>query len=255
MDTHGHEMIYENVDLLTHFYPATEELKSLLCKEMFSKVNKAAFQEVVHYLLRILSPELTKQRVTWPVFDSETEIKFRKEVHQFIREVNEQHHWDIPQLPASHFISPGGGRIVKFLLKLSQLVIAEHLRRSGVEHLLLPPKPADDASHHSIFSILRKATRQVLADTGKMIEQFKESKEKAKAEAAECERQLNKVNAEIKELTPVLELKRREAANKQGELLTAHQLEEKCNGLKKLWKELEASKTLFPEILSILEYL
>nr|CAH7721195.1 unnamed protein product [Callosobruchus chinensis] len=248
-----HEMIFENVELLTYFYPPSKELKSVLRKDMFSKKNKAAYQEVVHYLLNILSPELTKQRVTWPVYDSKAEIRFRKESHQLISELNEKHHWDIPQLPASHLISPGGGRFVEYVLKLAHLVVAEHISRKGVEHLILCPKPTDENDFTE--GVLRKPTLCVLAETAKMTEQFRDTKEKAKTEAAEIERQLCKRNVEIKELKHILDLNKQEFAKKQGELLSAYQLEEKCNALKVLWGDLEASKTLFSEIRSILEYL
>lgn len=137
-----HEELYNNLYLLKNIYTTTLNFNRVFKKYMFAKSNKDGFFEVIYYLLNILNPILTKERLTtWPPFDIKTENKFRTEVLNYMKELNNlYHHANIPQMMASHLISPGGYKFTKFMFKLSQLVIYEHLKKTHEVELLYYPE-------------------------------------------------------------------------------------------------------------------
>lgn len=164
-----HEQLYSNIQLLTLVYPQSEECKRVFVKDMFVKNNKAAFQQIVYYLLNILDPEATKTKIPWPLLDSKREAQFRNFVIKRINELNS--HFDfanIPLLMTSHLISPGGYRFAKFILKLSQLVMSVHLQKDSDVNLtfLFPIRPnKNESTTKACIERLNRRTKQINAET------------------------------------------------------------------------------------------
>lgn len=134
-----HDMLHGNLSLLILNYPPSKEFFKHFRRDMFVKTNKAGFFEVVYYLLNILDPVLTEQQLpSWPPYDIKRENKFRLELIKYITYINASYKQaDIPVMMASHFVSPHGQKIVKFLLKLSQLVMFRSLSTNHPEMLML----------------------------------------------------------------------------------------------------------------------
>ena len=86
---------------------------------------------------------------------------FRNKVIAFINNVNAEYpQANIPNLMASHLMSPGDYKFANFILKLSKLVMYEHLRKSeGVKVMLGPVRP------HKNSSVTNIVTRNVKART------------------------------------------------------------------------------------------
>lgn len=147
-----HEHLYNNLYLLSHFYPTSTDFKRIFRMDMFVRNNKAAFFEVIYYLFTILNPELTKETITmWPPYDIKRENKFRTEVLSFVNQLNVLYDYaDIPNIVQSHLISPGGFKFTKFMLKLSELVVFEHLKRHGKVELY-PPRPNANFEFHTAY--------------------------------------------------------------------------------------------------------
>lgn len=147
-----HEHLYNNLYMLSHVYPTSTDFKRIFRKDMFVKSNKAAFFEVVYYLFSILNPELTKEKITmWPPYDIKRENKFRTEVLSFVNQINILYDYaDIPNVVQSHLISPGGFKFTKFMLKLSELVVFQHLKRHGKVELY-SPRPNSNFDFHTAY--------------------------------------------------------------------------------------------------------
>lgn len=141
MENEVHEQLYSNILLLSFSYPVSKDFISYFKKDMFVKNNKAAFQHVVHFLVNILEPHFFELKSIWPILDVKMESKFRNEVIKFIKELNlSNKETGIPLIMTSHLISPGGYQFAKFVFKLSQFVLSEHIKKdSNYANLILPP--------------------------------------------------------------------------------------------------------------------
>lgn len=125
-----HELLYYNIEVLTMEFPTSENFNKCLKKDMFTKNNKTAFQQVIHFLLNIYDPTLFKQKIQWPVLDIKMETEFRNEVMKYCNELaTTNKDSGIPLLMLSHVISPGGHKFVNFMYKLSQFVLFDHLQK------------------------------------------------------------------------------------------------------------------------------
>lgn len=142
-ETKIHAQLHANIHALTLLYPPDDEFKRVFQKDMFSKNNKAAFQQIVYYLLHLLEPETIKVKVpSWPIYTPKQEAQFRTEIMKYINELHVLYEYgNVPTIMASHLISPGGYRFAKFVLKLTQLVMSVVLQRldSGVKATFLFP--------------------------------------------------------------------------------------------------------------------
>lgn len=160
-----HDELYENLLLLTKVYPAGNKMEGMLKKDMFKKNNKAASHEVLYYLLKVADPQLVQDTITtWPPYDIKRETKFRREVLQCFEEVRSRHHADLPNIMASHLISPGGYKFAHFIYKLSQLVMFQHLKKTEAENILRIPKKYSKFTplmYKNIKSLTDSAEREV----------------------------------------------------------------------------------------------
>ncbi|XP_050301626.1 HAUS augmin-like complex subunit 6 [Anthonomus grandis grandis] len=171
-----HEALYDNLSLLSAFYPMTEKFSLVFRRDMFVKNNKAAFHEVIYYLLQILDPVKAGEIFSsWPLIDLKEEPKFRNDLLAYVNTLNTVYpNTDIPKCQASSLISPGGFNFAFFMLKISQLVIFEHLRQNGQTPL------SQIKGNHQISSPikiqeenLKKETMYIESITSELFEEFK----------------------------------------------------------------------------------
>lgn len=127
-----HEELYENLLLLTKVHATTKDFDEIFTEDMFVRNNKAAFHHVIYYLLEVLDADVIKEKIkSWPIFEIRMESKFRAEVLVYINELNTMYeNAHIPLIMPSHLIIPGGYKFVKFMLKLSQFVLYQHLSKN-----------------------------------------------------------------------------------------------------------------------------
>ncbi|XP_063903516.1 augmin complex subunit dgt6 [Zophobas morio] len=236
-----HDNLYTNIKLLTHFYPTTKSFDEVFKKNMFVKSNKAAFQHVVYYLFTILSPELTKEKITWPLYDVKLESAFRTEVIAFINHINAEYpHANIPNLMASHLMSPGGYKFAKFMLKLSKLVMYEHLRKNeGVEEMLGPVRPHKNSSVTNIVTRNVKArTLLVEKEVEKIMDGFHATCEKAARDAEDLVKEQDKVEAELRTVSKRLKEKKKQMVDRsmvEG-LVTSVEINDEMAALERMKK-------------------
>lgn len=126
-----HAQLHSNLHALTLLSPPSDDFRRVFVKDMFVKNNKAAFQQVVYYLLSMLDPEGVKTKIpSWPIYSPKQEAQFRGEVMKYVNELNVLYEFaNVPLIMTSHLISPGGYKFAKFVLKLSQLVMSVVLQR------------------------------------------------------------------------------------------------------------------------------
>ncbi|KAK5647500.1 hypothetical protein RI129_002392 [Pyrocoelia pectoralis] len=157
-----HDNFYTNVYLCTLNYPPQETFNSVFKKDMFVKNNKVGFQQVVYYLLEILDKDVLKQKIsTWPLYDIRSENEYRNEVMKYVNELNTIYEdANIPNIATSHLITPGGFRFIKFIFKLSQFVLYQHLQRNICPTMLLPLQPSnlDDVTMEAIERVEKVAS-------------------------------------------------------------------------------------------------
>lgn len=147
-ETLVHENLFQNLQLLTHFYPPNKDFEDVLKKDMFVKTNTAAFQQITYYLFNVLDSEMTKERIiSWPVYDSKLERQFRVEVISVIDYINEKYDYaDIPKVMVSQLVTPCGYKFAALMLKITMFVMYEHLKKNwaGQEQLIEPISPHND---------------------------------------------------------------------------------------------------------------
>lgn len=228
-------VLYENIRLITNFYPTTKEFDLVFKKDMFAKNNKSGFFQVVYYLLVTLNPTLTKTRISiWPIFDLKTESKFRSELLNYVNELNSIYETaNIPPVMASQLISPSGYRFLSFMLKLSELVIVEHLSRNNVEFLKPIHVNTDDSFNENYIKCIQKKTEALEMETSKNIQKFKQQSSELSQEACNIISQLDKFEFEVKQLKNDLKI-----------LKTEHSTETEATLTEKFHKLIKNSKTL-----------
>lgn len=196
LEIKANQELYNNIHPLTILYPPSKEFNNVFKKDMFLKNNKSAFHQVVYYLLQVLDAEKLKVKVpTWPVYEAKFESQFRNEVMKYINDLNSIYvAANIPHITSSHFIAPGGLKFIKVMLKLSQLVLLEHLKRDGAIHhkMLLPvgvPKN-NTAITTERLNKLQIATRNINCETEMFVNSFEEKLMKAQCEALRITKEL-----------------------------------------------------------------
>lgn len=198
------EKLYTNIALLNIVHEPSTEFKAVFKKDMFAKSNKAAFLHVIHYLLTVLNPQMAKEKlVTWPTGNIiNRENKFRKEVLQFLSELNKTYEdADLPVMMSSHLLAPGGHRFIHFMYKLSQLVLFEDLKREYPVELLHKPKDSkNEELNEKVYQNLMKCTQEINNESSKAIDKFYRSFEMFKTEAEKTIEEKYTVHQELKEI-------------------------------------------------------
>lgn len=161
------EQLYSNICLLSILHPPVDsKVQEVLKKDMFAKSNKTAFQHIVYYLLSLLDPKSIKEKIpSWPLLIPRQETEFRNEVMAYINELSSIYKdADVPTLMTSHLVSPGGYKFMRFLLKLTELVMRICLDNDN--DLLYPLKPNRNSTvtEHSKMN-LKRLTEYVNEDT------------------------------------------------------------------------------------------
>ncbi|XP_060525602.1 uncharacterized protein LOC132701565 [Cylas formicarius] len=197
-----HQTLYANLDLLTRRYPTRKEFKAIFRKDMFVKNNKAAFFEVMYYLLEILDPQLVKEKlISWPPYDPKQEPKCRNEILKCINELNSRfENADIPLCQASSLISPGGYRFAKFLLKISELALYEYLCKNTENDILYKLKVAKNSTSVSKNQLnnLRKETNSIERETKMLYSNFKHHYIDLSEQALELHENIVKLDADTR---------------------------------------------------------
>ncbi|XP_018331854.1 uncharacterized protein LOC108741526 [Agrilus planipennis] len=200
-----HQQLYNNIYLLTLTYPPSDALKSVFKKDMFLKNNKTAFHHVIHYLLSILDPIKIKEKVSaWPIFEVKMESQFRNEIMKYLNEISLTYEdSNIPQIMPSHLISPGGFKFVKFMLRVSEFVLLEHLKRDPTinESLILSIRPSKDAAvTRERIQNLNTLTLKINQNTQGKMDEFEKVVQLAKEEASKIIFKVKEIDVAISEL-------------------------------------------------------
>ncbi|XP_023025775.2 uncharacterized protein [Leptinotarsa decemlineata] len=253
-----HDQLYDNLCALKYFYQPSQDFKRIFKKDMFVKNNKAAFYEVAYYLLDILNPELTRQKLsTWPPYEIRRENKFRSEILQYINELNSIYeNADIPHIMPSHLISPGGSKFTKFMLKLSQLVVYEHLRKTKESALFACPKPNKNAIMTRVtINNMKTATFKIENSTSNYLIKYENQYKKVKEQAQSLVTDLADLNDKIGEARKKLLLTKEEFRNKYPLYPDIKFLKENIKHLENEWDMLKQINHLFLESKELLSYL
>lgn len=244
-----HESLYNNLMLLSEFYPTTKEFNSVFRKDMFVKNNKVAFFEVIHYLLNILNPVLTKQKLTsWPIYDVKKEAKFRNELIMYLNELNLLYeNADIPTCQASTLISPGGSRFAKFMMKISQVVLYEHLKKSNQLAPLYNLKPHKKLSvvNQAQLCHLEENTRLIECETNEVLQNFEKHYIEVSSNAEQITNRLTEANKCIEHSKKELNQTQQEFNLKYSSYPPLTNLEENLEILKKQVKKIVRLNELF----------
>lgn len=183
-------------------YPTTPEFNAVFKKDMFLKNNKVGSQQVIYFLLNILDPVKLKQKVTsWPVYVPKIEAQFRNEVMKYLNELNTIYEGsDLPKVMASHLISPGGFKFVKYMLSLSQIVLYQHLKRNSMtgKDMIFAIKPDKDPSVTETYTrCLMNKTKNINEETLETKREFSLNLERYKRSADEVVKKQLEVDVAI----------------------------------------------------------
>lgn len=247
-----HDEFYKNVHTLTLIHPSSKEFNSVFKKDMFVKNNKVGFQHVVYYLLSILDSAKLKQKVpTWPPHDIRSENQFRNDVMKYINELSTIYvDADIPQIATSHLISPGGFKFIKFMFKLSQLVLREVIKNRPhmATGVLLPIKPSkQEVVTTENIKKLRTITNKINTDSGQLKEDLDKQFNEAKMEAEDIIGKQQETSQRIKQLQQKLHSLKMESGDDlslQDEENIKLALEAKLNSLEELKNNFDKCKSL-----------
>ncbi|XP_028144767.2 uncharacterized protein LOC114338378 [Diabrotica virgifera virgifera] len=253
-----HEELYNNLYLLTRVYETHSEFDRVFKRDMFVKKNKAAFYEVVYYLLDALNRELTKEKLkSWRPYDIKGETKFRSELLKYINELNNHYtHANIPPIMASHLISPGGFKFITFMLKLSQLVIFEYLQNNSRALLLYCLTPSSNATvRKAQFDNIKRITSEVKLRTNTATKKFQEDTNKQKNVADSLVKSLTDLDKSISTAKKVQLAAEEEIFNKYTVYPSINSLEDKIASLNSLWSSLSNVHSVLEDCKSIHEYL
>ncbi|CAG9838887.1 unnamed protein product [Diabrotica balteata] len=253
-----HEELYNNLYLLSQVYETNSEFNRVFKKDMFVKNNKAAFYEVVYYLLDTLNRELTKEKLkSWRPYDIKGENKFRSELLKYINELNIHYtHANIPPIMSSHLISPGGFKFTKFMLKLSQLVIFEYLQNNSRALLLYCPIQSTNTTlMQAKFDSINRITFEVKLRINTTLEKFQEDCNKQKNVADSLVKNLTDLQKSISTAKKVQLTAEEEFFNKYTVYPSINSLEDKIVSLNSLWNRLSNIHSLLEDCKSIHEYL
>ncbi|XP_075225113.1 uncharacterized protein LOC142326454 isoform X7 [Lycorma delicatula] len=111
-----HELIHDNITLLSFIVPFNPGLENVFRKGMFAVPNKMGFNEVVYHLLNIIYPAKCKETLVWPCLSRKDEMKFRSDVAKFIAFINEiTEHNLVTPLNSSLMLAPGDPQVVNFV--------------------------------------------------------------------------------------------------------------------------------------------
>lgn len=202
-----HEALFSNVQILTYKFKPSEDFMKVFKPDMFKKSNVAAFQHVTHYLLSTFNPELTSKMVpTWPIFEKRQEASFRKEIITLIDEINHLYpHADLPKLMYSHYVLPGGLKIVNLLFSLSQLVLYEVLKRNHCKALLISSKASEDPNVTDLtIKTIQRKTKCDADKVRKIIQESDQYKNQALEKAQQMVNDDEKVGEELSQYRKAL---------------------------------------------------
>lgn len=203
-----HKQLHYNIYSLTLIYSPSEDFKRVFMKNMFAKSNKAAFQQVVYYLLNILDSEAVKKNITpLPLYTPNLEAQFRGEVMKFINDLSSRYEYaNIPVLLKSHLMSPGGFKFAKFILKLSQLVISIHLQKSKINTIFLFPIKCNKNSQITKICIenVKQYTRYIESETLQKSHELEEYCRLSRSEALAIIHEKQVVRTRLQQLESVV---------------------------------------------------
>ncbi|XP_057672467.1 uncharacterized protein LOC130903999 [Diorhabda carinulata] len=245
-----HEEMFNNIYLLKCTYKTSTDFEKVFKKDMFVKNNKAAFYEVVYYLLDILNSDLTKKKLpSWPPLEIKRDNKFRSELLKYINELNTIYNYaNIPPLMSSHLISPGGFKIAKFLLILSRLVMFEHLKKTNLGLLLYCPIPNKDPNiTQGMLNNINKLTSEIEIRTKEKIENFQKYQNDQKCAA-------NMLVDKLAELDKKISIAKKELITKEEDFYKKYtlypsmsSLRENFKAIKQEWKNISSINNIFLE--------
>ncbi|CAG9768003.1 unnamed protein product [Ceutorhynchus assimilis] len=250
-----HSALHENLTLLSAFYPPTKEFKLVFKKDMFTRNNRAGFFEVIYYLLNTLNPELTAEKLlSWPIRELKSEPKFRAEVVAYVNVLNSLYeNANIPTCQPSSLISPGGYRFAKFMLKISQLVVYEHLKKTCISlHSHIKP--------HKNINLgtdkeLNKVTKAIEKETNNLMENFNKYHAECVNKSTELIERMEKLNREIQKSRETLEDIRADLNEQYPITMSINTVKEKIIELKRQINEVQEMNNLFVSGEQLMKYL
>ncbi|XP_044258148.1 uncharacterized protein LOC123007132 [Tribolium madens] len=246
-ETTLHEKLFTNIKILTHVYPPSKDFNEVFKVDMFKKNNKAAFQQVIYYLFTVLDPELTKEKIkSWPTYDAKGDREFRQEVLSFIDHINEKYESvDIPKLMPSLLVSPGGIKIVKFMLKMSILVTYAHLKRNKEQTDLLAPirSSKDPAITETIIQQINRTSSIVEKRTFENYNNFHKFHAEALVEANRIVEQQEKIEKELAEVNKAIEEEKKKNIKPVG-VENVKDLQQQMTNLENIKRMCERAKEL-----------
>ncbi|XP_022214950.2 augmin complex subunit dgt6 isoform X2 [Drosophila obscura] len=135
------EKLHKKLQGLALLYPMGDEMRKLLCWDMFLKPNQAAFFQVMHYLFRLLDPAEFKRRFFWPIADKKAEANFRSSTVEYLKHLNEKHQLQWAHIKSYLVVMPGGHKFITFMLEFVGFVVQELIKQRE-KILLVDTSPA-----------------------------------------------------------------------------------------------------------------
>ncbi|KAL3280270.1 hypothetical protein HHI36_017765 [Cryptolaemus montrouzieri] len=202
IDREFQEQLYTSIALLNMIHQPSEDFLTVFRRDMFAKSNKAAFFQVVHYLLTVLNPELVKEKlITWPTLNViSRENKFRNEVLQVLNELNSIYEdANLPTVMSSHLVAPGGYKIIYFMYRLSQLVLYKELKKDN-EVLQRPRIGKNEELNETVHANFRKVIADINVETNREVEKFEKKFEFFNKEAKKTMSEYKTTNNQLKNM-------------------------------------------------------
>lgn len=108
--------------------PPTEELKSVMNKEIFLKSNPKAFIHVMHFTLTFLDEKEFAKRFYWPIHDKKTENNFRTSMVEYLNVLNVKFGLGFEIIKMHIVVMPGGTKFMRILHALVKLTMKQYIK-------------------------------------------------------------------------------------------------------------------------------
>ncbi|BFF92599.1 augmin complex subunit dgt6 [Drosophila madeirensis] len=192
------ERLHKKLQGLALLHPMGDEMRKLLCWDMFLKPNQAAFFQVMHYLFRLLDPAEFKRRFFWPIADKKAEANFRSCTVEYLKHLNEKHHLQWANIKSYLVVMPGGHKFINFLLEFVGFVVQELVKQR--EKILLV-----DTSPAHLRDLNAKAMGRQNALLKEYASSYVEELERNSTQLRESTQKIKHIMAEISSITGVPE--------------------------------------------------
>lgn len=106
----------------------TEDLKTVMNKEMFIKSNPKAFIHVLHFTLTFLDEKEFSKRFYWPIHDKKTENIFRTSMVEYLNVLNTKYSLGFEMIKMHIVVMPGGMKFMRILHALVKLAMREYIK-------------------------------------------------------------------------------------------------------------------------------